>query len=154
MDTQRIGRRDSTGGRGGNLPARAPLPVGITVSGVAPANVNLELYGPGDIIGIDQRLIVRTEPRANLTDFESNYLAAIEFDLPDFPWMFTPARAGAKERLRPWCVLVVFDLRVVALPVVHRGAPLPVITVPADVSARGVAESGRIVGVGARTGDE
>lgn len=117
------------------LPARAPLPVAITVTGVPPAGVNLELYGPGDVIGVDPRLIVRTEPRPNITDFEPNYLAAIEFDLPDFPWMFTPARAGAQERLRPWCVLVVLDQRVVAPPKVNRGAPLPVVTVPADVSA-------------------
>jgi hypothetical protein len=118
-----------------SLPARAPLPVAITVTGVAPAGVNLELYGPGDVIGVDPRLIVRTEPRPSVTDFEPNYLAAIEFDRPDFPWMFTPARAGAQERLRPWCVLVVLDQCVVAPPKVNRGAPLPVVTVPAEVSA-------------------
>ncbi len=30
-------------------------------------------------------------------DFEPNYLACIEFDAPDFPWLFTPAAAG-RER--------------------------------------------------------
>ncbi len=120
---------------GANLPARAPLSVAITITGVAPAGVNLELYGPGDIVGMDPRLIVRTEPRPNITDFEPNYLAAIEFDLPDLPWMFTPARAGAQERLRPWCVLVVLDQTVVAPPTVIRGAPLPVVTIPSEVRA-------------------
>ena len=120
---------------GGDLAARARLPVAITVTGLTPAGVDLEVYGPGDVIGVDQRLIVRTEPRPNVTDFEPNYFAAIEFDLPDFPWMFTPARAGAQERLRPWCVLVVLDERVVEPPKVNRGAPLPVVTIPAEVSA-------------------
>ena len=32
--------------------------------------------GPGDIVGIDARAIVRTEPRPWITNFESNYLAA------------------------------------------------------------------------------
>ncbi|MBI5301751.1 MAG: hypothetical protein HY868_06425 [Chloroflexi bacterium] len=120
---------------GANLPARAPLPVAITVTNVAPTGVNLELYGPGDVIGVDPRLIVRTDPRPNITDFEPNYLAAIEFDLPDFPWMFTPARAGSHDHLRPWCVLVVLDQRVVTPPKVNRGAPLPVVIIPAEASA-------------------
>ncbi len=120
---------------GANLPARAPLPVAITVTNVAPANVNLELYGPGDVIGVDPRLIVRTDPRPNITDFEPNYLATIEFDLPDFPWMFTPARADSHDHLRPWCVLVVLDQHVVAPPKVNRGAPLPVVTIPAQARA-------------------
>ena len=57
--------------------------------------VPLKLYGPGDIAGIDQREIVRTEPRNLTADFEPNYFPAIEFDRPDFPWMFTPAHADA-----------------------------------------------------------
>jgi hypothetical protein len=122
--------------KGADLPARAPVSVAITVTNVDPASVNLELYGPGDIIGVDPRLIVRKEPHPNITDFEPNYLAAIEFDLPDFPWMFTPARAGGQDRLRPWCVLVVLDQEVVQPPKVNRGAPLPVVTVPAEACKR------------------
>ena len=120
---------------GGPLSARAQLPVTMTVTAIPPVGVNLDLYGPGDIIGVDPRLIVRTEPRPNVTDFEPNYLAAVDLDVPDFPWMFTPARANPKGQLRPWCVLVVLDQRVVALPKVNRGAPLPTITVPAEAVA-------------------
>ena len=36
----------------------------------------LTLYGPADIIGIDPRLVVRTDPRPNITNFEPNYLAS------------------------------------------------------------------------------
>ena len=46
----------------------------------ATPTVDLKLLGPGDVIGIDPRIIVRVEPRSNNHDFEPNYLAAIEFD--------------------------------------------------------------------------
>ena len=49
----------------------------------------------------------RTEPAAESGDFEAIDLAAIEFDNPDLPWMFTPAAADAQGRLRPWMCLVV-----------------------------------------------
>src|SRR4030095_10726500 len=67
----------------------------------------VRLYGPGDVIGIDPQQVVRTEPRHLATDFEPNYFAAIDFDRPDFPWLFTPAKAGTAGRLRPWLCLVV-----------------------------------------------
>ena len=117
-------------GANASLPARAKLAVAITVTNATVPPVNIELYGPGDVIGVDPRLIVRTDPRPHITDFEPNYFATIEFDFPDFPWMFTPERARAEERLHPWCVLVVLDQAVVAPPKVNRGAPLPVVTIP------------------------
>src|SRR4029079_1108899 len=33
---------------------------------------NVDLYGPGDIVGIESRAIVRTEPREWITNFEPN----------------------------------------------------------------------------------
>ena len=80
---------------------------------------NVQLTGPGDVIGINPRVIVRTEPRRWVADFEPNYLAFIEFYEEDFPWRFTPARAVQAERggkpgrnpqqtkLRPWIFLLV-----------------------------------------------
>jgi hypothetical protein len=67
----------------------------------------VRLYGPGDVTGIDPQQVVRTEPRHLATDFEPNYFPAIEFDRPDFPWLFTPAKADAAGTLRPWLCLVV-----------------------------------------------
>ena len=67
----------------------------------------VRVYGPGDVVGIDPRGVLRTDPLARTADFEPNYLACIEFDNPDFPWLFTPAAAGVNGRLRPWLVLVV-----------------------------------------------
>jgi hypothetical protein len=116
---------------GADVTAHANVAVGITVSGAGDVSADLRLYGAGDIIGIDPRLIVRMEPRANATDVEPNYLVAIEFDPPDLPWLFTPAAPAPGDRLRPWCVLVVVDNAVVAPPHLESGLPLPVIDVPA-----------------------
>src|SRR5918912_2838832 len=67
----------------------------------------VRLYGPGDVTGIDPQQVVRTEPRHLAMDFEPNYFPAIEFDRPDFPWLFTPAKAAAAGKLRPWLCLIV-----------------------------------------------
>lgn len=120
----------------GPLPARGKVSVGLTISSLPEARRNLAVLGPGDAVGVDPRLVVRTSPRANSLDVEPNYFAHIEFDPPDFPWLLTPARSGPAERLRPWCVLVVVDLAVVEAPRTERGVPLPVLEVPAAAVAR------------------
>ncbi|HXI21697.1 MAG TPA: hypothetical protein VNH46_11450, partial [Gemmatimonadales bacterium] len=66
------------------------------------------LIGPGDIIGINREMVVRTEPINWITDFEPNYLAFIEFYDEDFAWRYTPAKA-AGEKLRPWVALLVLE---------------------------------------------
>lgn len=72
-----------------------------------PAITTFKLYGPGDIVGIDPSIIIRTYPTPNAANVESNYFPLIEFDQPDFPWRYTPARADGNERLLPWLVLIV-----------------------------------------------
>ncbi|HTI41412.1 MAG TPA: hypothetical protein VL693_06275 [Vicinamibacterales bacterium] len=68
------------------------------------------LFGPGDVIGIERRAIVKTEPKDWITNFESNYLAHVEFYDEDFPWRYTPARADrTAHRHRPWIALVVLE---------------------------------------------
>lgn len=103
---------------------------GASVAAVS-GNVPLRLYGPADIIGIDQRLVVRTEPKANATDCEPNYLAAVDFDPPDFPWLLTPAKADASGRLRPWLVLIVLERSADTTPALVPGRPLPSVQAPA-----------------------
>src|SRR5215831_17626056 len=66
----------------------------------------VELYGPGDIIGIDPRSIVKTDPHNWITNFENNYLAYIDFYDEDFPWRYSPVPA-AGQRLNTWIALVV-----------------------------------------------
>jgi hypothetical protein len=66
----------------------------------------LRLVGPGDVIGIDHREIVRVTPTHQTSNFAPHLLVSIEFDRPDFVWLFTPAAAQA-DRLAPWIVLAV-----------------------------------------------
>jgi hypothetical protein len=66
------------------------------------------LFGPGDIVGIDRRTIVKVEPRDWITNFEPNHLAHIEFYDEDLPWRYTPAAPDmGKGRLRPWITVIV-----------------------------------------------
>jgi hypothetical protein len=114
------------------LAAQAPLGVTIGVNSADVATVGVRLFGPADVIGIDPRQVVRTEPPAGTNDYEANDLAAIELDNPDLPWLFTPASADGQGRVRPWIVLVVVRKqdgvrvrppRTEPLPVLEIGAP-------------------------------
>jgi hypothetical protein len=90
----------------------------------------VQLYGPGDVIGVDRKAIVRTEPRDWITNFETNYLPFIEFYDEDFPWRYTPAAASSDgKRLRPWLALVVLAEGEFEEPRNVLGRPLPFITV-------------------------
>jgi hypothetical protein len=108
------------------------LPVKLLVNDGTPVDVSLRVYGPGDVVGIDPRSVLRTDPLARTADFEPNYLACIEFDNPDFPWLFTPAAAGVNGRLRPWLVLVV--LRQSETVTLHPSRELPLPQVDAPVA--------------------
>lgn len=94
---------------------RASVPVKLTLKGKkkaddtdVPATVekDIQLYGPGDIAGIESKAIVKVEPRNLITNFEPNFLPYIEFYDEDFPWRYTPAKALG-HKLRPWITLVV-----------------------------------------------
>jgi hypothetical protein len=96
---------------------------------------DVEMFGPGDIIGIDRRAIVRVEPRDWATNFEPNYLPHVEFYDEDFPWRYTPAAPDVgKGRLRPWIALIVLSEAEFADGRDLRSRPLAYIDVPdADV---------------------
>ena len=82
---------------------------GRALSGSDPESIvsrKIELYGPGDIIGIDKNAIVKNEPRNWMTNFESNYMPYIEFYDEDFPWRYSPSVVD-NDRLRPWLALVI-----------------------------------------------
>lgn len=99
---------DNLGGPG-TAAERAPLAVSFTVSSESVSKTP-HLLGPGDVVGINPRAIVKTEPRNFITDFEANYLPYIEFYEEEFPWRFTPARAKGnldRSQLRPWIFLIV-----------------------------------------------
>ena len=124
----------------GAMPSRAVATVGVKLAAPLQANnfapISMQLYGPGDVIGIDTSLIIRTDPKANSHNFEPNYLALIDFDPPDFPWILTPAKNNDQDQLRPWLVLLVFEVKKTGLPRMQPQANMPSIRIKAaDVKA-------------------
>ncbi|GAA2511322.1 hypothetical protein [Winogradskya humida] len=114
---------------GGSIPARAQVTVTVTIDGAGAATTQATVLGPGDVTGIDPAQIVRTFPRPETTNAEPNYLAAIDLDAPELPWLFTPHGVPADGRLPPWLVLVVVEDRDGVTVTAPRGAPLPQLSV-------------------------
>jgi len=68
--------------------SRAVLSVDLLVSGdkvegsdqlTNTLSREVQIYGPGDIIGLDSSSIIKVEPRNWITNFEPNYLPYIDF---------------------------------------------------------------------------
>lgn len=97
---------------------RATIPIRLTLEGrkvdgsgteTRPSiEKDVEIYGPGDVIGVEPRSIIKSEPRDWLTNFEPNYLPYVEFYDEDFPWRYSPVTPDG-HRLRPWLMLVVLE---------------------------------------------
>ncbi len=116
------------------MPGRATVDIEVLVAGAGPVPTSTTLNGPGDIIGLDPTVIVRTIPRANSTNVEPNYLAAVDFDNPELPWLFTPTGVPASGHLRPWLVLVVVRDRPGVRVDVPAGALLPQLHIESGAS--------------------
>ena len=74
----------------------------------------VQLLGPGDILGLKPKTIMRTSPYPDSPNATPGELAFVEFYEEDFPWRYTPARAATagedafrRHKLRPWIVLLV-----------------------------------------------
>lgn len=113
------------------LPGTATLSAALSINGAELARQTLQLPGPAEPVGIDARQIVRCVPPPGSRDVEPNHFAAIEFDRPDFPWLFTPAGAGTGGRLRPWLCLVVVRLQPGVQMRPALDSPLPVLEIAA-----------------------
>src|SRR3984885_15732371 len=131
-----------------SLPDRAALNVQLFLQvqgGAAPNPVSappvaVNVFGPGDVIGVDPRYVIRTEPRQFTVNFEPNYLCGIEFDSPDFPWLFTPAAPNG-DRLHPWVALIVLKTgSEFALPSIAPN-PLPIVDVLKTAPLQDLSES-------------
>ncbi|GAB7109961.1 hypothetical protein JCM4814A_82760 [Streptomyces phaeofaciens JCM 4814] len=111
----------------------ALLDPGLTLVGpggeipVRPPGDALRMLGPEGVIGIDTGHVLRVDPPPGILDAEPNYLACVEFDAPELPWLFTPARP-ADGMLRPWLVLVAVETSGHPL---QGGGPLPFVDVDA-----------------------
>jgi hypothetical protein len=97
-------------------PTDGPTQITVAVKTNAeptPVQVSLPIVGPGDIAGIDARIVVKVAPGRDESDAEFDQFPAIELDQPDLPWRYTPIsspQVGAGvEHLPPWLVLIVLE---------------------------------------------
>ena len=95
----------------------------------------LNLIGPGDIVGLDSSVIVRTWPKADDLDAESVAYALIEFDQADLPWRYTSAKfsgdvANQSDHLRAWFSLLVLEASEASIAPSTPERKLPTLTVP------------------------
>ena len=91
----------------------------------------IRFHGPQDVLGIDPRQVIRTDPVDLATNFEPNLFPLVEFDRPDLPWMFTPQGPASPDRWQPWITLIVVPAA--AATVLTPNAPtqsLPTIACP------------------------
>ena len=119
-----ITQADDLGAGTAGAVERADVAIGVSLNG-AGRSKTFSLVGPGDIVGINPDMVVRTEPLNWISDFEANYLVFIEFYDEDFAWRYTPA-APSGGRLRPWVFLLV--LKEDEFSRTSRRIPLPTIT--------------------------
>jgi hypothetical protein len=103
-------RRDLTGATTadsltGAVPARGTLTLDATVNTADTTTMDIQVYGPGDVVGFDSRQAIRREPQPDAPDAEPNYFPIVELDRPDLPWLFSTLAPNA-DRLRPWIVLI------------------------------------------------
>lgn len=88
----------------------------------------LSFYEPGDIAGIEQSAIVKTNPRPDVIHFEPNFFPYIEFYDADFAWRYTPFKDN-NNRLRPWLMLVVLEEHEFQRLPIQKEAVLPAISI-------------------------
>lgn len=124
----------------GQSGVRATIPVELTPRGEkldggmetkSPIKKDIQIYGPGDITGIDSKAIIKVEPHNWITNFEPNYLPYIEFYDEDFPWRYSPL-TPTNHRLHPWVMLIVLRENEFTDGKNIKDRPLPYINIAAE----------------------
>lgn len=116
---------------GPGVAGRARIPVTLRIDSDAELRPDVALHGPGDVIGLNARQVVHTDPADRSRDAEPARFAAVELRSPTLPWLFTPAAADEHGRLRPWLCLVVVPADLASVPVGQAGDRPPSFTAPA-----------------------
>lgn len=109
--------------------ARAEVPITLVFNekeGRLAATARLEIYGPGEISGLDPQVVIRTLPQDGAMYAQPHYFPFVEFDQPDLPWRYTPAAPDEEGRLSPWLYLIVLaeDEFELELPGDPEGLPM------------------------------
>ena len=70
---------------------------------------DVQLYGPGEILGFNENIIVKTEPNNGVTNFRADLIPYIEFADPDFLWRYSIKKDVSKKNWIPWLTLIVLE---------------------------------------------
>ncbi len=67
----------------------------------------ITLFGPGDVLGINENVISRLAPVPNVHNFKPVLTPFIEFSEPDFLWRFSSLQTADKKNWIPWLSLII-----------------------------------------------
>ena len=112
---------------------RGTVAIGVsvqdTIGTLQDVSKTLVLRGPGDVLGVDPGQIIRRVPQPGTINSEESFVAQIEFDRPEFPWLFSPFSPETGDRVRPWLALVVCEISRAELLPGSPGLPQQLATV-------------------------
>jgi hypothetical protein len=110
--TDHLGRTPAAGPAG-----RATVTASLTVDTVAvpgalatgPSTIaqTVAMIGPGDVKAFKPDVVLRSVPTPGAQNATPGELTFVEFYDEDFPWRYSPAKATADHKLRPWLALFV-----------------------------------------------
>ena len=94
----------------GGVRAQAAIALRLESPGRAQRDVTrvVPLTGPGDVLAIEPRQVLRVSPKPGARDAEPDFFPLVEFDGPDLPWAYSPVLPAA-TRLLPWISLIVLE---------------------------------------------
>lgn len=92
---------------GARASTHVTVPIEDDKGGSDSAGTDVTIYGPGDVLGVDQGQIVRRYPAPGSTNAEETFHAHIEFDRTEIPWAFSAQTPG--DTMRPWLALVALE---------------------------------------------
>lgn len=94
--------------RGFQATAAAKAEISVQVSGQELYTRQVDMLTAGDVTGIPGVQLIRSWPTDGSVNVEPNYLALVEYDSPDVPWLFSRPM-GPDGRINPWVCLAVID---------------------------------------------
>ena len=95
---------------------RMTIPVKLTITASDKTNNTdrkdlvekvVTLFGPGDVLGINENVISRLAPVRNVQNFTPVLTPFIEFSEPDFLWRFSSRQTADKKNWIPWLSLII-----------------------------------------------
>jgi hypothetical protein len=125
-----------------NAQPQAPIALRLESPGRATRDITrtLPLLGPGDVVAIEPRQVLRVTPASGTRDAEPDFFPAIEFDAPDLPWAYSPVVAD-QVRVLPWMILAVIEAAPdVSIAAGERGQSPYILRMPEAVARRELPE--------------